>query len=383
MKAAGHRPAGDRCLSGRKRRPRYTGRSCLTMRTPYSWPCPRLLPRPCCGTASRKGGPRGGFCVSRKSNARKSRIETGRRRMVPLASNGSRRRALGLAVVATVAVLSASDHAAVVSQRPSQTNVDAQRKAVTPAVSPCRLLNDRMRQDAGAEAIECSHGSFKDAIACANDAFRQRRPFLLCNGGWGMDSYGETGAAGLANGSMQFYYLDTFGPQYRGTCLRMNIAISPDGWPQCKRALAGEIDLRTGRPRTERVRLPHEENWPPSCAQRAVHAASRSMGVKLLRGSNPLPDPARWGLRCRRAAPAFEMLVDRSGSVVCARVISAGDGAPAPGLYDSIRSHLMRWRFEPPTLYGQPVEVRWGMQLNPLSPGDSAIPGPPIYPVCP
>ncbi len=73
-----------------------------------------------------------------------------------------------------------------------------------------------------------------------------------------------------------------------------------------------------------------------------------------------------------------------NGNVKCARILSVGRRTPVqiPGLYESIRQRLLRWRFEPPALHGQPLEVRWGMTVRPLRKEES-VPGPPIYPTCP
>lgn len=80
------------------------------------------------------------------------------------------------------------------------------------------------------------------------------------------------------------------------------------------------------------------------------------------------------------------MLIERSGKVKCARIISVGSSigltAPPPGLYDSIRNHLLRWRFDPPMLHGKLIDVRWGMQINPIMTRDTNISGPAIYPIC-
>jgi len=247
-----------------------------------------------------------------------------------------------------------------------------------PAVaSGCHLLAERMARDTGGHAVPCDEG-----IACANDAFRQKKPFTLCHGGWGMDSHIETGVAGLANGNVLFYYLDTFGPHYRGTCLRTNVSLAAAQWPECRTALLDQMDLATGKPLVEAPPLPTEEAWPRSCADRALQAARRSYGVRLITGQNPLPNPEQFGYRCRDAV-VFEMLIDKTGRVECTRVISVGLRPRVPAAYDLINARLMRWRFEPPTIHGEPVDVLWGMQINPIIHKGESIPGPPIYPVCP
>lgn len=248
---------------------------------------------------------------------------------------------------------------------------------------PCHMIIESMRAQAGQGAISCSEGRTNlEAIACTNDAFRRKQAFLLCDSGLGMDSYFENGVVGLSNGNIVIYYLDTLGPAYRGTCLSPNISLATDDWPQCRTSLVDEVDLRTGKPYVERPKLSVEEDWPMSCAQDALRAPRWPVGVQLVSGKNPLPQPERWGLTCGDAAVSFEMLIDRTGKVKCSRIISVGLRAPRPGLYDSIRSYLNRWRFKPPTLHGEPIDVRWGMTIFPIRADDTKIPRPQIYPIC-
>jgi hypothetical protein len=251
-------------------------------------------------------------------------------------------------------------------------------------LSPCQMISESMRHEAGPAALSCSDGrTNQTALACANDAFQHKQPFMLCDSGWGMDSHYENGVVGLANGNVLIYYLDTFGPRTRGTCLRPNVSLSAIDWPRCATSLMNEIDLKTGQPYLERPRMAYEEDWPQSCAQAALRAPRWPIGVELVSGQNPIPDPARWGLRCKDAITGFEMLIDQTGKPQCVRVISVGLHPPAPGLYDSIRMRLMQWRFKPPTLHGRPLAVRWGMQINTVRAYEPKLPGPQIYPVCP
>lgn len=273
------------------------------------------------------------------------------------------------------------------SSRPARPTYEEDRRAqwLTGRGAPCRLTIDSVRSETGGTFVPCSEGrTTTQAIACAKQAFDRKEAFLLCDGRWGMDSYIETGVAGLANGNALFYYLDTFGPAYRGTCLRPNVSWAPDDWPQCRTALVQQVDLKTGAAYVERMRHASEEEWPKTCAAIAERAPRRAVGVHLVTGETPLPNPERWGLRCNDAVVSFEMIIDKTGDVKCARILSVGRRAPVqiPGLYDSIRQRLLRWRFEPPTLHGEPLEVRWGMTISPLRKGES-VPGPPVYPVCP
>jgi hypothetical protein len=241
---------------------------------------------------------------------------------------------------------------------------------------PCPLIAGWMRDATGERAVACSD------VRCANDAFRRKVPFTQCNSGFGLDSNLESGVAGVANGNLLIYQLDTRGPATRGTCLRPNVSLAADDWPRCKTALIDEIDLRTGKPYEGPPKSSVEEEWPPACAQRVLHAASQPF-PKLIRGENPLPHPEQWGMTCRRGTVSFQMLVGRSGNVECARIISVGFHPADRKLYDDVRSRLMQWRFAPPTLHGEPVDVRFGMTINSVRKGERPLPGPQIYPVCP
>ncbi len=113
--------------------------------------------------------------------------------------------------------------------------------AVTPNAigQPCKLLTNVMSQDAGAGATDCQQNA-----RCAGDAIRERKPFMLCSGSFGMDSWIENGVAGLPGGGVAFYYFDTLGPATRGTCLNQNV--KTDAWPVCTSKLVAEVDLRKG-----------------------------------------------------------------------------------------------------------------------------------------
>ncbi|GEM_PF-6712475 len=102
---------------------------------------------------------------------------------------------------------------------------------------PCKLLTNRMSADAGEGAADCQQN-----VRCANDALRDRKPFVLCSGSFGMDSWVENGVAGLPGGGVAFYYFDTMGPATRGMCLRQNVTAS--AWPVCRSKLVAEVDLR-------------------------------------------------------------------------------------------------------------------------------------------
>jgi hypothetical protein len=243
------------------------------------------------------------------------------------------------------------------------------------ARASCRALHDVMQKDAGPAARSCS------TFACAQRSFERREPFTLCQSGLSMDSFLESGVAGLANGNLLIYAYDSMGPDTRGLCLRPNISFAADDWPRCSIALAGLIDLRTGQPFKEPVGS-SEQPWPASCAADALNAATAGIQFRLIAAQNVLPDYEHWGVGCKDAV-SFEMLIGKNGRPKCARVRAVGLRPRNDALYDVIRSRLMRWRFEPPTLHGRPVELRWGMQINPMRKGDAPLPGPQIYPFCP
>jgi len=134
------------------------------------------------------------------------------------------------------------------SSPPAKPTYDEARRAqwLAGRAAPCRLTIDSMRFETGGTFVHCSEGrTRREAIACAKRAFERKQPFVLCTGEWGMDSYIETGVAGLADGNILMFYFDTCGPRYRGTCRRPNISFAPDDWPQCRTALVQQIDLKT------------------------------------------------------------------------------------------------------------------------------------------
>jgi len=229
----------------------------------------------------------------------------------------------------------------------------------------CGGLTKFMLEQAGPDAVDCNkQRNNAAAIHCANDAFRNRRPFVICSGEFGMDSYLSTGVAGTPDGNLMVFDMDTLGPAYRGSCLRQNVAIGPEGWPDCKKALTNMTDLRTKRPYHERGTIEWEEPWPPSCATAALQAKRVAFPPRAIAHPDPITAPERWGLTCRGTHPHFELLIARDGSVACARIINVINKPSPPGINDEIRANLMKWRFQPPKVNGEPVEMVWGMQFN-------------------
>ena len=194
-------------------------------------------------------------------------------------------------------------------------------------------------------------------------ALRRREPFIYLRSGWGMDSQISSAIVATRGGAVLFYYADTLGPAFKGTCLRQNVLSAPAGWPVCRRELAEQIDLRTCKPYQERYRSRYEEPWPAGCDTRAPALPAG----RPLRHTPLFPDPERWDLRCDRIELRVEAIIDETGRVQCTRVADFWnrDLPPPEGLYDEIRKNAMQWKFAPPTVYGQPIAVRWGLYDGP------------------
>jgi hypothetical protein len=225
---------------------------------------------------------------------------------------------------------------------------------------PCRLLPPMMEAQTGPDAVHCSPDA--EGILCANAAFRNRRTFTLCQGSFGMDSWGEIAVAGLPNGDLMSFYLDTMGPKYRATCPHAEVSLDPDGWPECRIEPVDRIDLSTGKKYSD-FEDTFGDPWPLPCAADAMRARRVSFPPRPRKRVPLVSDPARWNLRCPPFGVTFELLIARDGSVRCARLHEKTE-AWRPGLAEEIRKNLRSWRFVPPSLDGSPLEVRWGMREN-------------------
>lgn len=224
----------------------------------------------------------------------------------------------------------------------------------------CRGLVSAMDAQAGPDAVHCSADA--TGILCANAAFRNRRTFTMCSGAWGMDSWMESGVAGLPDGDLMSFYLDTRGARYRGTCPRAEVSLDPAGWPECRIALIDRVDLSTGQKYVEFGET-YGEAWPPPCAADAMRAKRPQLGL-LPRKRVPLvSDPSRWKINCGRFSVGFELLVALDGRVRCVRLTERTEKWP-PGLAEEIRKNLKSWTFVAPNLDGQPLEVRLGWREN-------------------
>jgi len=267
------------------------------------------------------------------------------------------------ALLRAVGLLAISDPIAMLSAQESASSADVvvdQAKAETEAlraVAPCQAIVGEMKSVAGENAISCGEKpTMRSAIACANDAYKRKRPFIICEGGSGMDSWFELGVAGRSDGSIVEFYFDSMGPQHRGVCARENVAVGKAGWPQCTRELTEQVNLGTGEPYHEASSL--DENWPDSCRSRALAAKRFHFPPKPLAMTAYVTNPERWSVDCARFSLGFDVLIDASGKVVCARV---GREVATVGLVEEIRRNLENWRFEQPMVYGVPVDARWGM----------------------
>jgi hypothetical protein len=219
----------------------------------------------------------------------------------------------------------------------------------------CYLLKEMLHLT-GQRARDCSvEATHLDAFACANESLLHRIPFTFCEGGWGMDSRIESGVAGLTDGSIVLFYFDTMGARFKGSCAARDVILAEDGWPLCRRALSNVTSLSTHRPLDERI-LPADLEWSADCAQLALEAPTDPWAAwpRFVDGYIPqVTDPAVWGKV--KTMATFEIVVGGSGRAECVRIIDAAKKKQPREFYESIRKDVMRWKFEPPTLYGHPV----------------------------
>jgi len=233
-------------------------------------------------------------------------------------------------------------------------------------IAPCRVILPEIKEVGGGGATSCTDApSQAEAIDCANRQFRRRAGFTLCRGGWGMDSLIEVGVAGSPEGDLAFVYFDGMGPAYRGGCPREKVALSVTGWPRCTVELTNKTDLRTGKPYAEF--WDEFESWSPGCEARALRATREPSDIKLRKRVQLLSDPNQWNRDCSRLSLSLHVLIDREGRVVCTAVPKKLE---PHGLSLELRRNLGQLRFDPPRVYGVPVEARWGLTAtgcNPLN----------------
>jgi hypothetical protein len=212
--------------------------------------------------------------------------------------------------------------------------------------------------EAGPRSMSCTND---DAVTCIDQALRRREPFIFLHSGFGGDSFISKAVVGTPGGAVVFYYADSMGPAFKGTCLRQNVLSGVQRWPVCTRELSDRIDLRTCGPYQEPYSPRYAEPWPPGCDAHAP--ADLPTGVQVFHRVSLITDPKKWSLRCDQLSVHALVIVDENGNVACVRVLSflslsAGEAPPPPGLYDEIRKNAMQWKFSRPVIYGHPVRVQ-------------------------
>ena len=110
----------------------------------------------------------------------------------------------------------------------------------------------------------------------------------------------------------------------------------------------------------ERRPLKYEEPWSRTCAQLAQNSPRIGGDIKVpiaIRRTEPVHDQKKWKLRCEDIHPIFELIVDETGKVLCARIIQFTKGRPPDGLYDEVRASLLKMIYKPATKHGKPIRV--------------------------
>ncbi len=106
---------------------------------------------------------------------------------------------------------------------------------------------------------------------------------------------------------------------------------------------------------------PDEEPWPAHCAESVAKASRVDRGVvrpEVISRNEQLPDLKKWHLRCGDVAvQAFELLIDETGSVKCARTLRLGGRRHPTQLYEEIRKNLRAWTFTPARRGGTAIPV--------------------------
>jgi len=219
----------------------------------------------------------------------------------------------------------------------------------------CKDWTEEIARSVGPRSISCTDPDESKANVCADAALRKGTPFTVFTGRYGMDSFLSKGIVAKENGAVDFYVGDGMGETFKGTCLRENVLSSPTGWPACKRTLSGMVDLRTCH---EHVEWParYEERWSGDCDESASRIA-KIYNLWVLHRVPLIADFEKWNVRCKDFKPSFELIIDPRGNVRCARIISSHP-SPPPGLHDEMKKNLMRWKFQPPTIHGVPIELR-------------------------
>jgi hypothetical protein len=109
----------------------------------------------------------------------------------------------------------------------------------------------------------------------------------------------------------------------------------------------------------ERRPFPYEQPWSGQCAQIAAKVPRIGGDIEApiaIRRFEPI-DLKKWDLRCPDVFPMFELIVTETGKVRCARIIHLTRAKPPDGLYDEVRSNLLKMTFKPATVRGKPIQV--------------------------
>ncbi|MFA6955695.1 MAG: hypothetical protein WC538_07475 [Thermoanaerobaculia bacterium] len=110
----------------------------------------------------------------------------------------------------------------------------------------------------------------------------------------------------------------------------------------------------------KKVLMPYEEEWSKACVPFVEATPRLGKGYSTpteLETPEPITDFKKWGLKCTDFWQVYELVLNEKGEVRCVRILSVTKNQPPKGLYDAVRTQLLRWRFRPSTKDGKPVPV--------------------------
>jgi len=114
--------------------------------------------------------------------------------------------------------------------------------------------------------------------------------------------------------------------------------------------------------------FPFAEEWDAGCRDLVLSAAVPGRGVTAAwpvgRRDWEVEPLSAWKLPCPGTQPFYELIINESGSVECARILRVTYAKPPDGLYAAVRKSLMKARFKPATLNGKPVTVRMSFLIQ-------------------